>query len=69
MLEQGVGEIVVLRNRHPVAKLVPGAQRLTALEALSDLHRVLPDQEGAAWLRDAAKMDRKLGRELRDPWA
>ena len=53
LLEHESEEIVVLRNNQPVAKLVPGAPRMTALEALADLFRTLPDAEGAAWRRPA----------------
>jgi prevent-host-death family protein len=68
-LEHGSEEIVVMRNNQPVAKLVPGAPRMTALEALADLHRTLPDAEGAAWLKDARRADRGPRKEIRDPWA
>ena len=68
-LERGDEEIVVLRGRHPVARMVPGAPRMTALEALGDLYRTLDDAEGKAWLDDMAGADRRLGREVRDPWA
>jgi len=68
-LERGDEEIIVMRGKHPVAKMVPGAQRLTALEALADLYHTLDDAEGEAWLRDAAKADRPAGKEMRDPWA
>ena len=65
-LERGGEEIVVLRNQHAVARLLPGARRMTALEAFGDLHRILDDAEGAAWLRDVEKMDRLLVAERRD---
>ena len=68
-LSRGGEEIVVMRGKHPVAKMVPGAPRLTALEVLADLHRTLDDAEGATWLKDAAKSDRRVAREARDPWA
>lgn len=68
-LEHGGGEIVVVRNNHPVARIVPGTPRLTALEALGDLHHVLDDAEGRAWAADSEKMDRRLVAESRDPWA
>ncbi len=68
LLEHESEEIVVLRNNQPVAKLVPGAPRMTALEALADLYRTLPDAEGAAWLEDARRMDRRLRKQVRDPW-
>jgi antitoxin (DNA-binding transcriptional repressor) of toxin-antitoxin stability system len=68
-LERGDEEIVILRGRQPVARMVPGAPRMTALEALGDLHRTLDDAEGEAWLADLAGADRRRGREVRDPWA
>ena len=68
-LERGDEEIVILRGRHPVARMVPGAPRMTALEALGDLYRTLDDADGEAWLEDMAGADRRLGREVRDPWA
>ena len=68
MLEHGSEEIVVVRNNHPVAKLVPAAPRLTAQEALGDLYRTLPDAEGACWLKNARKMGRSPRRKLREPW-
>ncbi len=42
---------------------------MTALEALSDLHHTLDDAEGETWLEDMAGADRRLRREVRDPWA
>ncbi len=68
-LEHGGTEIVVMRNHQPVARLIPGAPRLTALEALSDLHRTLDDADGDAWLKDLRTADRAVEGELRDPWA
>jgi prevent-host-death family protein len=68
MLEQGTEEIVVVRNHHPVARLVPGAPRITALEALSDLQGTISDQEGSSWLRDS-RIGRRTRKKVRDPWA
>ena len=68
-MEHGGEEIVVLRNNHPVARLIPGTRRMTAIEALGDLHRVLDDAEGASWLSDMQGADGSLVAETRDPWA
>lgn len=68
-LEHGGEEIVVMRNKHPVAKLVPGAARMSALEALGDIFATLDDSEGSAWLEDIARGDRLRVAEARDPWA
>ena len=67
-LKGSTEEIVIVRNHHPVAKLVPGAPRMTALEALSDLHRILPDDEGKRWLEDARRADRPWRKDKRNPW-
>lgn len=68
-LEHGGEEVVIVRNQHPVAKLVPGAPRMNALEALGDVYGVLEDAEGDGWLADIRKGDRMLAAEKRDPWA
>jgi antitoxin (DNA-binding transcriptional repressor) of toxin-antitoxin stability system len=68
-LARGGEEIVILRGTHPVAKMVPGAPRMTAMEALGDLYRTLDDAEGRTWLADMVGADRPLRREVRDPWA
>ena len=69
MLEHGSEEIIVVRNHRPVAKLIPGAPRMTALEALGDLYRTLPAEAGASWTRDFRRFDRRLRKRMRDPWA
>ena len=67
-LEDGGEEIVVTRNKHPVAKIVPGAARLTAIEVLGDLYRTLEEVEGETWLEDIREGGRLLASETRDPW-
>lgn len=60
-------ELVVVRNKHQVAKIVPGPVTMTAIEALADLYRTLPVDAGKNWLRDS-----RIGataKELRDAWA
>lgn len=69
LLERGGDEIVVTRNDQPVARLLPGAPRMTALEAMMDLHGVLSDEDGQSWLKDVAAMDRVDRNHMRDPWA
>jgi len=69
LMERGDEEIIITRNRHAVARLLPGGARMTALEAFSDLYRTIDDKDGEAWLKDMETMDRPLTEELRDPWA
>jgi antitoxin (DNA-binding transcriptional repressor) of toxin-antitoxin stability system len=68
-LEHGGEELVIVRNHHPVARLIPGAPDVRALDAFSDLFGILPDTEGAEWTRDMRTFDRPITAELRDPWA
>ena len=67
-LEHGGEEIVIMRNKHPVAKLVPGAPRMNAIEALGDIYATLDDKEGGRWLKDMTRRKRLLVAEARDPW-
>ena len=60
-------ELVVVRNQHQVAKIVPGPATMTAIDALTDLYCTLPADAGKNWLRDS-----RIGataKELRDAWA
>lgn len=68
-IEHESDEVVIVRHRHPIARLIPGAPVMTALEALGDLYRTLPDDEGARWLRHSRRRGGRLKTEMRDPWA
>jgi antitoxin (DNA-binding transcriptional repressor) of toxin-antitoxin stability system len=61
-------ELIIIRNNHQVAKIVPGPATMTALDAMSDLYRTLPDDAGAEWVSDSREggMDSLIN--LRDPW-
>lgn len=65
-------EIMIERNHRQVARLIPGPGRLTALEALADLYRTLPEDAAARWEADsraAGLRDERLPKGVRDPWA
>ena len=34
--------MLVVRNNHPIARILPGVAQMTALEAMSDPYRTLP---------------------------
>ncbi len=65
-------EIVLVRNRRHVARLVPEPVQQNALEVFGDLFRTLDDQTAAALTR-AMSTGRKGRRgrvsELKNPWA
>lgn len=63
-------EIVIVRNHREIARLVPGPGHQTALEAMADLYRTLPEGAAAEWLIDSKRADvGTLDEELKDPWA
>ena len=59
-------EIVLIRNKHKIARIVPGSPHLTAMEVMSDLYRVLPEDAGATWTEDG-RIDERLD-GVNDPW-
>lgn len=64
-------EIVIERNQRQVARLVPGPGRLTALEAMSDLYRTLPEEAAETWEADSRATGLKgqrLPKGVRNPW-
>jgi hypothetical protein len=71
-VEQTQEEIVLIRNRKQVARLVPETPCQNALEVFGDLYRTL-DEKTAAELSSAVATARKNRRglvsELRNPWA
>jgi len=71
-LATGGEEIAIERNRQQVARLIPGSGRQTALEALADLYRTLPNGAAATWEADSRKgrwRGSRLEKGIRDPWA
>ena len=62
-------ELIVIRNNHVVARVVPGPATMTALEAMADIHRTLPEEAARDWLEDSRKMEKSVADEVRDPWA
>lgn len=71
-LERDREDIVLVRNQRNVARLVPEAPQLDALNVFGDLYRTLDDDTADA-LSAAIASHRKTRRgrvvELRDPWA
>ena len=63
-------EIIIERNHQPIGRLLPGVGRMTALAAMSDLYRTLPDVAGQDWLQDSRANDLAddISEEMRDPW-
>ena len=62
-------ELIIVRNNHDVARIIPGPAMMTALEAMSDLYRTLPEDAGASWVSDSREGATDSLANLRDPWA
>jgi antitoxin (DNA-binding transcriptional repressor) of toxin-antitoxin stability system len=68
-LARGGEEIVIERNQRPIARLVPGPARVSALEALGGLYRTLPEAAAEGWIESGRKLPLRQGLgALRDPW-
>jgi prevent-host-death family protein len=71
-VERDHEEIVLVRNRRQIARLVPEAPRQDAMDVFGDLYRTLDDRTAKA-LSAAVSSNRKSPRgrvsELRNPWA
>jgi PHD/YefM family antitoxin component YafN of YafNO toxin-antitoxin module len=61
--------LIVIRNNHEVARIMPGPATMTALEAMADIYRTLPEDAAADWLKDSRRTGKTLKDEVRDPWA
>lgn len=66
-VELGREEIIVVRNNRPIARIVPGAAHMTALEAMADLYRTLEPEAAEGWLEES-RINGTLSEEIRDPW-
>jgi antitoxin (DNA-binding transcriptional repressor) of toxin-antitoxin stability system len=71
LVAEGEG-IVIERTRQEVARLLPGPARQTALEAMADLYRTLPDGAAATWEADSRNgrwRENMIENGVRDPLA
>jgi antitoxin (DNA-binding transcriptional repressor) of toxin-antitoxin stability system len=70
-VEEEQEEILLVRNRRPIARLVPEAPCQNALEVFGDLFRTMDDRtaEALSAVVSSARRDRR-GRlsQLRNPW-
>lgn len=61
-------EVVLLRDKHRIARIVPAPQHMTAREAMSDLYRTLPEDSALTWISDS-RLPGTIEDQLSDPWA
>jgi PHD/YefM family antitoxin component YafN of YafNO toxin-antitoxin module len=60
-------ELLVMRNNHAVARVIPSPATMTAQEVFSDLYRLLPENAAKDWLADSRSDDIRCN-EVSDPW-
>ena len=60
-------EVVLVRNKHAIARIIPGPPLETAREAMADLYRTLAPEAGTTWVAES-RLHSTLADELRDPW-
>ena len=61
-------ELIIVRNNHQVARIIPGPATMTALEAMTDIFRTLHEDAGATWMKDSREGITADLSEVRDPW-
>jgi len=59
-------EIILTRSKHQIARIIPGTPHLTAIQAMGDLYRTLPEDAAAEWAAESRIPG--LVSETRDPW-
>ncbi|HCM28459.1 MAG: hypothetical protein A2Z99_12840 [Treponema sp. GWB1_62_6] len=67
-VETGQEEVVLVRNKRRIGTLIPGEPFVTAMEAMGDLYRTLPEDAADNWLDDS-RIPGSQVTELRDPRA
>lgn len=70
-LESEQEEILLVRNDHPVARLVPEPESMDALGVFGDLHGTLDDETADEMLRgiEASRSNSNMTlNQLRNPW-
>ncbi len=65
-IEHNNEEIILIRNKHQIARIIPGPAHLHAIEAMSDLYGTLPESAGNDWENDS-RIDEKIINET-NPW-
>lgn len=67
-LEFRGGEIVIVRNKYPIARMIARSSQMTALEAMSDLFRTLPEDAAESWVAQGKELRNTLSGKVNDPW-
>ena len=66
-IEHSGEEIVLVRNKHRIARITPVSPSLTALEAMNDLYSTLSEEAGKDWL-EQSRLKETLKNGISKPW-
>lgn len=66
-LEFGNEEIILKRNNHLIARIIPGPQQMNALEAMSDIYSTITEEAAISWVADG-KMSDTIDKIKGDKW-
>jgi antitoxin (DNA-binding transcriptional repressor) of toxin-antitoxin stability system len=66
-IEHGGEEIVLVRNKNKIARILPGTPHMTAREAMGDLYHTLDEDAARTWVSDG-RLKQTLGHGTRNPW-
>ncbi len=67
LLAAGAAVVMPEADEKREPALIPGSQRLTAVEAMADLYQTLPPDAAETWEKDS-RTKGNLSEEMRDPW-
>ncbi len=62
-IEHGKEEIILVRKKQRIARIIPGASRLTAREAMGSLYKTLSEAAAKNWLEESRLPDTLESRE------
>lgn len=66
-VEEAREEIVLVRNKRRIGRIIPGEPFMTAREAFTDLVGILPEDAAEGWIESGRDL-RTLEDEVRGPW-
>jgi antitoxin (DNA-binding transcriptional repressor) of toxin-antitoxin stability system len=66
-IEHGGEEIVLVRNNHAIARIMPGSPHMSAREVMSDLYRTIPDTAGKTWVKES-RVRGTVKTEIQNKW-
>jgi len=66
-IEHNGEEVILIRNNHRIARIIPGSPSLSALEAMNDLYSTISEDAAVDWDEDR-KVKSSIDEEIHDPW-